>query len=242
MSTPVFVDGFRVGLVREIAYDYANTGRISVEISLERSMRITRGSYISIEKTLMSGGELHIHLNTYVTEYLESGESLEGRMSGDMMSTLQEQIIPQFAQLVPKLDSILSGISRVVTHPALVSSLEHLELTAASLERSSRKLDRLLEGELPVIAANLSVTSANLAHLSGNLRDLELSSSVESFNQTLSNLNAVTARLQSSDNSMGLLLTDTMLYRRLNLTLSEISNLLIDMREHPNRYVHFSLF
>ena len=63
VSSPVYVEGFKVGLVREINYDYNKTGKITVLVSLEDNMRINKGSYISILNTFLSGAELHIHLN-----------------------------------------------------------------------------------------------------------------------------------------------------------------------------------
>ena len=35
VSSPVYIDGFKVGLVRSIVYDYENTDKITVEISLD---------------------------------------------------------------------------------------------------------------------------------------------------------------------------------------------------------------
>ncbi|MDR1674979.1 MAG: MlaD family protein [Tannerella sp.] len=242
VSTPVYIDGFKVGLVRSIAYDYSSSGKISVEISLEKSMRITKGSYVSIEKTLLSGAELHIHLNTYVDEYLKSGASLEGRMPEDMMSTVQQKILPQISELIPALDSILHGLQELVNHPALSQSLNHIENTTAQLEISSRRLNRLLGDDLPVIVGDLKTTSSNFVLLSEEMKNLNLTASVNSLNLTLDNLNTMTTRLNARDNSLGLLLNDTSLYRNLNLTLDHLSGLLIDIKQHPKRYVHFSLF
>jgi phospholipid/cholesterol/gamma-HCH transport system substrate-binding protein len=242
VSTPVFVDGFRVGLVRSIIYDYTSSGNIRIEISLEKSMRITKGSYVSIEKTLLSGSELHIHLNSYVDEYLTSGATLEGRMPEDMMSAVQEKIIPQISELIPVLDSILRGLQVLVNHPALSQSLNHIENTTAQLETSSRQLNRLLGNDIPAIAGNLKTTSSNFVRLSEELKNLNLTGSVHSLNLTLDNLNVMSTRLNSKDNSLGLLLNDSALYRNLNLTLDNLSGLLIDVKQNPKRYVHFSLF
>ena len=44
VSSPVFVEGFKVGLVRDIVYDYSTTDKITVDISLEKDMRIKKGS------------------------------------------------------------------------------------------------------------------------------------------------------------------------------------------------------
>jgi phospholipid/cholesterol/gamma-HCH transport system substrate-binding protein len=242
ISTPVYVDGFKVGLVRSITYDYSSSGKINVEISLEKSMRITRGSYVSIEKTLLSGAELHIHLNTYVDEYLKSGSSLEGRMPEDMMSAVQQKILPQVSELIPALDSILRGLQVLVNHPALAQSLSHIEHTTAQLEVSSSRLNRLLGNDLPVIADNLKTTSSNFVQLSEEMKNLNLTASVNSLNLTLDNLNTMTARLNARDNTLGLLLNDSSLYRNLNLTLDHLSGLFIDIKQHPKRYVHFSVF
>lgn len=242
ISSPVFVEGFKVGLVRTITYDYSTTGRILVEINLEKGMRINRGSYVALEKTLLSGAEMHIQLNKYVDEYLQSGDTIEGRQPEDMISTVQNEMLPQVMALLPKLDSILTGLQTLVSNPALAQSLDNIERTTAGLEQSSRQLNRLLQKDVPTIAGNLTTASANFSALSGDLRTLDLNGTVNSLNQTLGNLNQTTAKLNSKDNSMGLLLNDSLLYNNLNRTVNSANGLLIDFKEHPKRYVRFSLF
>ena len=242
ISSPVFVEGFKVGLVRSISYDYSTTGKILVEISLEESMRINKGSYISLEKTLLSGGELHIHLNKYVDEYLKSGDTIEGRSPEDMMASVQQKMLPQIIDLLPKLDSILYSLQILVSHPALSQSLDHIEKTTASLEISSRRLNQLLGNDVPVIASNLKTTTDNFAALSEEMKNLNLKGSIQSLNLTIDNLGQTTMKLNAKDNSLGLLLNDTLLYNNLNETVVNASNLLIDLKQNPKRYVRFSLF
>lgn len=242
ISSPVFVEGFKVGLVRSISYDYSTTGKILVEISLEKSMRINKGSYISLEKTLLSGGELHIHLNKYVDEYLKSGDTIEGRSPEDMMASVQEKMLPQIIDLLPKLDSILYSLQILVSHPALSQSLDHIEKTTASLEISSRRLNQLLGNDVPVIASNLKTTTDNFAALSEEMKNLNLKGCIQSLNLTIDNLGQTTTKLNAKDNSLGLLLNDTSLYNNLNETVVNASNLLIDLKQNPKRYVRFSLF
>ena len=249
ISSPVFVEGFKVGLVRSIDYDYSTTGRILVEINLEKGMRINRGSYVALEKTLLSGAELHIQLNKYVDEYLQSGDTIEGRHPEDLMSTVQQDMLPQVIALLPKLDSILVGLQVLINNPALAQSLDNIERTTASLEQSSRHLNRLLQKDVPVIATNLNTASSNFSALSADLRKLDLNGTVTSLNQTVGNLNQMTvnlnqttAKLNAKDNSMGLLLNDTSLYKNLNQTVGSANSLLIDFKQNPKRYVRFSLF
>ena len=242
VSSPVFVEGFKVGLVREISYDYDTTGKISVLVSLEDKMRINKGSYITVVNSFLGGAELHIHLNTFVDDYFHSGDTIEGRMETDMMTSVQENLLPGIEQMMPKLDSILGGLQTLVNHPALTQSLAHVEQTTASLEHSSRRLDQLLAKDVPVIVENLKGITANFESVSGHLKELDLAGTMRTVNATLANLKLTTDKLNSADNSLGLLLNDRQLYDNLNGTMENASLLLLDLREHPKRYVHFSLF
>ena len=242
VSSPVFVEGFKVGLVREISYDYDTTGKISVLVSLEDKMRINKGSYITVVNSFLGGAELHIHLNTFVDDYFHSGDTIEGRMETDMMTSVQENLLPGIEQMMPKLDSILGGLQTLVNHPALTQSLAHVEQTTASLEHSSRRLDQLLAKDVPVIVENLKGITTNFESVSGQLKELDLAGTMRTVNATLANLKLTTDKLNSADNSLGLLLNDRQLYDNLNGTMENASLLLFDLREHPKRYVHFSLF
>jgi len=245
VSTPVYVGGFKVGLVRDLIYDYKNNGRITIEINLEKSMRINKGSYVTIDRTFLSGAQLNIHLNTYLTEYLNPGETLEGRMNDDLMGAVQEKLLPQLIDLMPKLDSILYGVNVLVNNPALSNSLDYLQQTTANLEVSSRKLNLLLgefENDVPVITSNLKTVTNNFVGLSEELNHLNLTRSVQSFNATLDQLQQTAIKFNAKDNSLGLLMNDTLLYYNLNRTVNNASDLLIDFKANPKRYVRFSLF
>ena len=242
VSSPVFVEGFKVGLVREITYDYDTMGKISVLVSLEDKMRINKGSYITVVNSFLGGAELHIHLNTFVDDYFHSGDTIEGRMEADMMTSVQENLLPGIEQMMPKLDSILGGLQTLVNHPALTQSLTHIEQTTASLEHSSRRLDQMLAKDVPVIMENIKGITANFELVSGQLKDLDLVETMQTVNATLANLKLTTDKLNSADNSLGLLLNDRQFYDNLNGTMENASLLLLDLREHPKRYVHFSLF
>ena len=242
VSSPVFVEGFTVGLVREISYDYDTTGKISVLVSLEDKMRINKGSYITVVNSFLGGAELHIHLNTFVDDYFKSGDTIEGRMESDMMTSVQENLLPSIERMMPKLDSILGGLQTLVNHPALTQSLAHVEQTTASLAHSSRQLDQMLAKDVPVIVENLKGITTNFESVSGQLKALDLAGTMQAVDATLANLKLTTDKLNSADNSLGLLLNDRQLYDNLNGTMENASLLLLDLREHPKRYVHFSLF
>ena len=242
ISSPVFIDGFKVGLVRDIVYDYDNKGKIKVDVSLEDKMKINKGSYITIVNSFLGGAELHIHLNKYVEDYLSPGDQIEGRMSEEMMQSIQENILPSVEALLPKLDSILGGIQTLINHPALTQSLDNIQKTTGNLEVSSRHLNKMLANDVPAIVSDLKVITGNFSTVSSELKSLDLATTVNSINSTLDNLKLTTEKLNSKDNSIGLLLNDRALYDNLNSTTENASKLLLDLRENPKRYVHFSVF
>ncbi|MDR2534155.1 MAG: MlaD family protein [Tannerellaceae bacterium] len=242
ISSPVFVDGFKVGLVRAITYDYSGNNGIQVEIRLDDNMKINKNSYAVIEKNLLGGAKLHLRLNKYNNEYMKSGETMEGRMSSDMMSSVQNDLLPVFTNLMVKIDSVLTGLQTLITNPALTRTLEHLENTTAELESSSFQLNRMLNKDFPLILSDFKTISGNFVQVSDELKALDLQLTINSLNTTLANIKQTTEQLNSEENSLGLLLNDKALYNNMNGVMDNASKLLIDLKEHPKRYVHFSLF
>ena len=242
ISSPVFIDGFKVGLVRSMTFDYETRNQTTVEISLEKEMKINKGSYITITKSLLGGAELHIHLNTYVSDFYKPGDTIEGRMEEDLMTNVEKNLLPQVTDMLPKVDSILIGIQTLLNHPALTQSLTNMEATTAALQQSTLYLNRLLSKDVPVIVSNLKTITGDFSAVSTELKSLDIDGTFQAINATLNNLKLTTDKLNSPDNSLGLLLNDKQLYENLNSTADNASKLLFDLKQNPKRYVHFSLF
>ena len=78
--------------------------------------------------------------------------------------------------------------------------------------------------------------------LTKNLNDLDIASTMSSVNTTLKNVEQMSARLNSNEGTLGLLMRDPGLYNNLNSTMMHADSLMIDLKAHPKRYVHFSVF
>lgn len=242
VSSPVYVEGYKVGLVRSISYDYSSVDKITVELNLDKEMRVNKGSYVTISKSLLSGAELHLNLNKYISEYLKPGAVLEGRIDADMLGSIQEELLPSVVNLIPKIDSILVGLDKIVNHPALSNSLTHIENTTSNLAVSTKELNRLLNNDVPVIVDNLKTMTSNFSEVSSNIKDLDFETTIREINGTLANLKVTTERLNSNDNTLGLLMNDRTLYENLNKVSLNAADLMFDLRQNPKRYVHFSIF
>lgn len=242
VSSPVKIDGFDVGLVRAVEYNYQKPGTIIVEISLDKKLKLTSGSKVALSSDIMGTATLDLKMNPHVSTYLNPGDTITGELAPDMMGSIKENILPQVEQLLPKLDSILTGIQTIVSNPALNSTLNHIDNVTGNLEKSTSKLSAIMGTQVPSILNNLDTVSSNLSVFSQDMRNIKLSKTINSVDSVLDGINSISLKLKSEDNSLGLLLNDETLYHKLTKTVTSADSLLIDLRLHPKRYVHFSLF
>ena len=233
-SAPVFIDGYKVGLVQEIVYDYDANGAIKVLLNLDKKLKIPTD--------MLGTASIVIDLNPHVSEYYDHGAVIEGEVKSGLMQNIQGELLPQFALLLPKLDSILSGLQTLVNDPALSASVKRIDHITANLERSSVQLSQMMKDDVPAILDNVQGITAQVNQFSGTLNSLPLQSTMISVQKTSDNLQQITNRLTSPDNSLGLLLNDRLLYDKANGVLGSVDSLMIDLRLNPKRYVHFSLF
>ena len=73
-SSPVFADGVRVGIVRDIEYDYVNPGNVIVEVELDTELRIPKGSSAELVSELMARAGLQNQLHAHRTHEYPSGQ------------------------------------------------------------------------------------------------------------------------------------------------------------------------
>ena len=121
-SSPVFADGVRVGIVRDIYYDYVNPGNVIVEVELDTELRIPKGSSAELVSELMGGVRMNILLANNPREKYAVGDTIPGKLNNGMMESVA-QLMPKVQEMLPKLDSILipeqySGRQEHPRHPA----------------------------------------------------------------------------------------------------------------------------
>ena len=240
-SSPVFADGFRVGIVREIFYDYTSPGNIVVEVELDTELRIPKGSTAELSSELMGGVRMNILMANNPREKYAVGDTIPGTLSIGMMDSAA-QLIPEVKAMLPKLDSILTSLNTVLGDKSIPSTLHNIETTTANLAIASSQMKGILNKDIPQLTSKLNIIGDNFVTISNNLKGIDYAATFQKVDATLANVKSVTEKLNSKDNTIGLLLNDPALYNNLNATTENASSLLKDLKEHPKRYVHFSLF
>jgi len=243
LSTPVFVEGFKIGLVREIDYNFSNyNADLFIKIELDKKMKVAKGSHIVLASSFLSGGSLHLQLNKTTGDFLSPGDTIEGRRQQDMMQMVEQELLPSVTGLLPKIDSILAGLNNIVNHPALEQSLTHIQHTTRNLETSTNRLNSMMAHDVPQILSNINTITENLGVTAEHLKSLDLTATFNSIESTIGNLQMLSDKLNSNDNTVGLLLNNKELYNDLDSTIVSANRLLIDFKKNPKRYVRFSVF
>ena len=240
-SSPVFADGVRVGIVRDIYYDYNQAENVIVEVELDTELRIPKGSSAELVSELMGGVRMNILLANNPREKYAVGDTIPGKLNNGMMESVAA-LMPQIEQMLPKLDSIMISLNNILNNQSIPATLHSVEKTAANLEVASGQLKVLMGRDIPQLTGKLNTIGYNFITISGNLKEIDYAATFKEIEQTLANVKMVTEKLNSKDNTVGLLLNDPQLYNNLNATTANAASLLEDLKEHPKRYVHFSLF
>jgi virulence factor mce family protein len=252
VSNAVYANGYPVGIVRGIQYDYGSHERVVVAIELDKEMHMPRGTKAELVTSLMGGVTMSLILGPNPTDNLTQGDTISGGLHEGAVEKV-EALMPTIMDMLPKLDSIVTNMARLSADPALAQTLRNTAEITNNLRRTSAKLDAMVGRDLPQMMQNLNKTSSNVERLSNNLAAINLQETMNEVNASLAevkrfsaNINSLTndlnSKLNSRDNTFGLLLNDRKLYDNLNHTVSSADSLLINVKAHPKRYVHFSIF
>lgn len=252
VSNAVYANGYPVGTVRSIDYDYAKNDGVIVGIDLNDNVRLPRGTHAELEVSLMGDIKMNLILGKNVADNVEQGDTIQGGMYQGAMDAAAN-LVPVVAQMLPKMDSILTNLTRLSSDPALQQTLANAAKMSGDLAKLSANLAQVSNSELPRIAANLNAISQNMNTFSGKLASTDVDATMQNLQGTITQMSQLTGELNGTvkqlntkingtDNTLGLMLNDRGLYDNLNRTASSADSLLTDLRLRPKRYVHFSIF
>ncbi len=239
VSAPITVNGFKVGLVREINYEYDNPGHVLVEMSLDEELRITQGTKAELVTDMLGTASIQLLMND-TTAYHEIGDKLIATNATGLMDNISQEVLPSVTSIMPKIDTLLTSINTLVSDPAIASSVKRLDKITANLEATSSQLNKMMKAMTPAVE-NVNGIAQNLNGITAKVEAMPLDSTVENIEQLTENIKTLTEQLNSENSSLGLLLNDTKLYDNLNNAAGSLDSLLIDVKKNPKRYISIKL-
>lgn len=252
-SAPVTVNGFKVGMVREIQYEYDNPGHVKVELSLDRQLKVPQGSKAVLVTDMLGTSTIELRMSDNPAMHTV-GDDLIGVNEAGLMSALSGDLMPSINSILPKVDSLMSALTVLASDPALRNSVKSLETVMANLETTSANLSKVMAA-MPAATADLQATMKNanqisqsantiatdMAVVSGQLRQARIDSTLNNINALSASLCDISAKLNSKDSSLGLLINDPAFYNSLNSSVASLDSLLQDVKRNPKRYISIKL-
>lgn len=238
-SSPIYVNGVRIGIVSGINYNYSHPDGIVVRIGVNKKLRIPQGSQALLMTELLGTVNVKLELAPDNGRYYAPGDTLNGEMYSGIRSQIA-QLMPQLMQLLPKTDSILTNIHQLTSDPSLNQTLHNTEAltadaksTLTEFSTTIRHISSLID-TYQGVGNKLDTFTDKLNTLSDEER---LNALLTNLDATLKNLRTLSEELTEGNGTAHQIIADPTLYNHLNSVCTEASELIEDIKKNPSRYI-----
>lgn len=266
VSSPVLINGFKIGFVQTMDFHPDNSGNVVVKMQLtnnEFKIPVQSTARI-ISSDLLGSKAIELILND-TNVFANSGDTLKYEIKatlGDELNTTVEPLKARAFSIMAQLDSAMADIRQIVNkqnRDNLAKSVSSLKETLENLESATGGLDTLVSEEknklkkifshLESITGNIKNNNdkiqnilTNFSSLSDTLAKSNFKSAIMSADKALSEASEIFDKINKGEGSLGMLINNDSLYNNLNAASQNLDKLFIDIRERPGRYVTISVF
>ncbi len=240
VSTPVYIEGFKVGVVRDMDFDYENNSKVRVKMSINKKVRLPENSLVRIKQNPLSGANIVVEPGNG-NPIAPNGILQTIEQPADLMFVAQEKILPMINRLMPQIDSLVRGLNQQVNNPDIAQAIGHIRNTAQQIDLMAEGM-RKMSTKIPPIIDKMDKLTDDASVVAQNLREADLKRLMIQLQTTVDNLQSVSQQLKQNEGTAGKLLNDPTLYHRIDSIASGAEKLLKDIKENPSRYIHFSVF
>ena len=265
-ANPLMINGFRVGMVGDIKLANDTSGRVIVTLLLNDDAKIPKHSIAKVISSDILGSKAVqlILINNPDGLYAQSGDTLQSAQEDNLKAAVNKTIAPlqkKAEGLISSIDSVMVVVQQVFNENArknLAQSFEKIKGAISSLETTSFRLDTLVVTERVKISSILSKINTlattlasnsdklgnvinNFSNISDSLAKSNLTSAINNADVALSQASGIMTKINSGQGTMGMLINNDSLYRKLDQSSADLDKLLKDLRINPERYVHISV-
>lgn len=240
-SSVVNTNGYQVGTVTGVKYDYTAPNRIVIALRVNESLRIPKDSRAYLINELLGGVSVDLRLGQS-TAYYTDGDTIESGIANGLTGEIENVMLPQINAIMPKIDSLVISLNTLASNPHITQTLQQAEQLSSKLNTTADALNYLLRNEIPQLMHSLQNTGNNLDKITTELSATDYTETLTRVNHTIENLQTLSETLNSDSGTIGRLLNDTAFYNRLEEVCTDAGLLIKDIKEHPSRYINISVF
>ncbi len=257
-SNPVFMNGFRIGIVNAIDFMPDKSGKLLVTLKIDRHVFVSKDAIAKIFNSDLIGTKaMRIDLGASLTP-ANDDDTLFSELESGLAQQLGKQVGPikdKTEHLIVSLDSVVQ-MMHVMFDPAtqnnLKSGIGHLNNSLASIDHmvsdDNGKL-QLMISNINSITGNLKSNQQQINNILNNISKVSDSLAAANFAETIRKADEVLGQSQEmltkinqGKGSLGKMVNDQQLYDNLTATSHDLDELMKDLKANPKRYVHFSVF
>lgn len=238
-QAPVYIRGHKVGQVDAIHYDFSKDSSFVVDMSVRRDIALPEGTRMYlIADGLLGGKALDLRWTENTADaVIKKGSFLPTDYEPGIVESLQGTLIAHLDEAVQDVDKAVHNID------SLVASLQ-VQVTGNHIKHSLANIDRI-SGDLTSVSADLKDVMATKVPRLLNSADTAVANiNAVAADLKSANLKATVARVDTAVDNINSLVGDVRgpLLSNINSAVVSADSLLVDLKAHPKRYVHFSIF
>jgi phospholipid/cholesterol/gamma-HCH transport system substrate-binding protein len=244
---PVQVAGVEKGKVKDVQL---RTSDVQVTISLEHDVRLSEDAEMSIQNVGLMGEKFVAIDPGNSPQPLSADQPIFGCYQAGMTEVMGET-----EELLRQLRGVAITIHETIGNPEARASIQE------SLE-NIRKFSSVLANLLDQQGGDLTIALRDLRTASQGFRELvednqsQMDSTMDRFHQASIDLGQLTQQLteisatfkrmadkiERGEGTLGEFVHDETLYRDIKSTVKSLDELILDIKENPDRYIHLELF
>ena len=240
-SNSVLLNGYKLGTVQSINL-MNDKGDVLVEFTVERSVKLPKNTVAEVASSDLLGGKaIRIHLGDS-KEYAKDGDTLQSAIEAGMLQQLGvENMKTQLIVTLALVDTLIGNLNQMLNE----QNQQHISNTLDNVEKITGNLSHATKDINALIATNkesVNIILANLEQVTDSLTKIQLTETVTNANKMIDELTMVAQKLNQGEGTAGKFINDDAVYKNIEEVTANLNKLAIDLKEHPKRYVHFSVF
>lgn len=228
-QAPVYIKGYKVGLVESIQYDFKQSPAFTVAVSIDKAIELPRGTEMAlVADGLLGGGAIELQLPALMNRAMpyQDGDTLPTLIVPGLIDNLQTGLLAQLDSILTEANNLLASLNNEMEQGSLHATLQNVERITNDLTVSSKDIRKLTHNQLPAIMDKVDTTIVGLQDIVADVQAADIQSTISTLDSTIHVLNTA---LQSENGTLGLLLNDTELHDNLNTTLKNLNTAVMNV-------------